>query len=144
MKKRKTRSLFVLEIVMLFLSILIIAPCLMMIFGSFKTALEANHFNIKPPSEWHFENYIEVFKKGKLLRALKNSVLMVLMTVPAVEILSAVSSFVLARRKGKVAEILYTVLSMGGTSSSADEGGNGASVYCHENLVEYFSSDRFC
>ena len=113
MKKRKTRSLFVLEIVMLFLSILIIAPCLMMIFGSFKTALEANHFNIKPPSEWHFENYIEVFKKGKLLRALKNSVLMVLMTVPAVEILSAVSSFVLARRKGKVAEILYTVLSMG-------------------------------
>ena len=46
MKKRKTRSLFVLEIVMLFLSILIIAPCLMMIFGSFKTALEANHFNI--------------------------------------------------------------------------------------------------
>lgn len=85
----------------------------MMIFGSFKTALEANHFNIKPPSEWHFENYIEVFKKGKLLRALKNSVLMVLMTVPAVEILSAVSSFVLARRKGKVAEILYTVLSMG-------------------------------
>ena len=63
MKKRKTRSLFVLEIVMLFLSILIIAPCLMMIFGSFKTALEANHFNIKPPSEWHFENYIEVFKE---------------------------------------------------------------------------------
>ena len=113
MKKRKTRSLFVLEIVMLFLSILIIAPCLMMIFGSFKTALEANHFNIKPPSEWHFENYIEVFKKGKLLRALKKSVLMVLMTVPAVEILSAVSSFILARRKGKVAEILYTVLSMG-------------------------------
>ena len=54
-----------------------------------------------------------MFKKGKLLRALKNSVLMVLMTVPAVEILSAVSSFVLARRKGKVAEILYTVLSMG-------------------------------
>ena len=51
MKKRKTRSLFVLEIVMLFLSILIIAPCLMMIFGSFKTALEANHFNIKPPSD---------------------------------------------------------------------------------------------
>ena len=35
MKKRKTRSLFVLEIVMLFLSILIIAPCLMMI-KSFK------------------------------------------------------------------------------------------------------------
>ena len=56
MKKKKNRSLFVLEIVMLFLSILIIAPCLMMIFGSFKTALEANHFNIKPPSEWHFEN----------------------------------------------------------------------------------------
>ena len=101
MKKKKNRSLFVLEIVMLFLSILIIAPCLMMIFGSFKTALEANHFNIKPPSEWHFENYIEVFKKGKLLRALKNSVLMVLMTVPAVEILSAVSSFILARRKEK-------------------------------------------
>ena len=59
MKKRKTRSLFVLEIVMLFLSILIIAPCLMMIFGSFKTAQEANHFNIKPPSEWHFEKYID-------------------------------------------------------------------------------------
>ena len=63
MKKRKTRSLFVLEIVMLFLSILIIAPCLMMIFGSFKTALEANHFNIKPPSEWHLRIYTKCLKR---------------------------------------------------------------------------------
>ena len=113
MIRKKKRRLFVLEVLMILLSLLIVVPCLMMIFGSFKTALEANSFDIKLPTEWHFENYIEVFKKGKLGIALKNSCQMLLLTVPVVELFSSVSSFVLARRKGKLAEILYMILSMG-------------------------------
>ena len=112
MKKKKIR-LYVLEVLMIFLSLLIVVPCLMMIFGSFKTAIEANRFDITLPTEWHFENYIKVFKRGKLGIALKNSLLMILLTVPAVELFSSVSSFVLARRKEKLAEVLYMILSMG-------------------------------
>lgn len=98
---------------MLLCSLIILVPMLMVIFGAFKSQVEAYKFDLSLPSTWQFENFVTVFKRGKLDIAFGNSIIMVLMVVPLTILISSMCSFVLARRDSKISQALYSVLSLG-------------------------------
>lgn len=60
---KKHVSLLILEVCMILLSLLIIVPLLIMIFGSLKTAARAAQFSLAFPTEMLFSNYVYVIKK---------------------------------------------------------------------------------
>lgn len=112
-EKKPNSKLVVLEVIMILLSLLIVVPLLIMIFGSLKNPAEAASFNIKLPSEWKFDNYIFVFKEGNMAKAMKNSIIVTLFSVITTVIFSALSSFILARKKSKYTHAVYNIFLMG-------------------------------
>ena len=65
------------------------------------------------PSELHFENYVEVFKKANLLTAFKNSALLTLFTVLGLIVTGAMAGYVIQRRKGKLMTAIQSVIMLG-------------------------------
>lgn len=101
------------EVFMLCISLIVLAPILMMVLGSFKTTTEAVFFNIKLPTTWKFDNYIIVFKEGKILQSFFNSVIITFFSVSVCIMVSAMASFILARRKGEKIRLISNVFMLG-------------------------------
>jgi raffinose/stachyose/melibiose transport system permease protein len=97
---------------MILLSLVIILPLLIVVFGSFKTAAEAIRYNIMPPSSWHPENYLDVIRKSNILTAFKNSVIITVSDVTFTILICSVASFILARRNDKTSRFLITYFSL--------------------------------
>lgn len=112
-KTKSTLKIRFLEILLLLLSLIIICPLLIMIFGSFKDSTTVTRFNLELPKEWIFENYREVIEKAKLPRAFFNSVFITVIATFVTILLSSLASFVLARRKTKMSRFLYYFLFIG-------------------------------
>jgi len=110
---KKNYRLLLLEVVLLIASLVIIIPLLIMIFGSFKSAGEASLFNIKPPTEWHFENYSFVFESGGLLRSFGNSTIITAFSLLLTVVVSSAAAFVISRRKSKRSEGMYIYFLIG-------------------------------
>lgn len=108
-----TKKTLLLEIVMLVLSLVVIIPLLVVIFGSFKTAGEAARFNFTPPTEWLFENYSEVIEKANLVLAMKNSTIITVSVVVVTSIICALGAFIIGRRKDRLSNFLNTFFSLG-------------------------------
>lgn len=112
MKEKKFSSL-VIETMLWLFSIVIIYPLLMVGLTSFKSYGEANVLNIKLPSKWLFENYIEVFEKGKIVNSLLNSVYIVVFSVFTLIILSSMLSYIIVRRQNRFNNFIYRFLTFG-------------------------------
>ena len=110
MKFRLKRHLLlsVLELCMILLSLLIIVPLLIMIFGSLKTAARAAQFSLDFPVEMLFSNYAYVIKKAKILRAALNSVIITFCAVLICIFCSALVSFLTARKRSAFTKFLNT------------------------------------
>lgn len=104
---------FALEIVVFVSSLIIIIPLLMLFFGSFKTSAEAAQFNIKPPTEWHFENYLIVLKSGGIIRSFFNSILITTLSTFITIVISSATAFVIVRRNTKLTEYMYIFFLLG-------------------------------
>ena len=85
----------------------IVAPLLIMVFGSFKDPLEVTAFNMALPKKWHFENYLEVISQGKLVLAFFNSLFITAVAVLITIFITSMASFILARKKTKLSTFLY-------------------------------------
>lgn len=109
---RKIR-LLCFEAVMLILTLVVIIPLLVMVFGSFKNAQEAALFNLKPPTKWLFSNYAYVFVHGNLGRALVNSFIVVVGSVGISIVASAPCSYILARRRTRFTTSTYNLFLIG-------------------------------
>jgi raffinose/stachyose/melibiose transport system permease protein len=105
----KTLLFFALTII----SLIIIVPLLIMIFGSFKNPLEVTSFNLELPEQWLFTNYLTVIREGKVGRAFLNSMLITVLSVCLTIFCSSMASFILARKKSKKATFLYYFFFMG-------------------------------
>lgn len=112
-RKKEKIGLGILEIVMLLLSLLVIVPLLIMIFGSFKSPAEAAKFNIKLPSSWSFRNYSFVFQNGGIARAALNSIFITAVSVILIVSISVLCSFVIARKRSSFTKAIYNVFLMG-------------------------------
>ena len=64
--RKYTWKTAILEICMLLLSLVIVIPLLVVLFGSFKTSSEAARYNFRPPEVWLFDNYLQVIEKAHL------------------------------------------------------------------------------
>lgn len=70
------------HLIFILLASIIIVPLLVVLFSSFKTStqmIKGQYFNM--PNPITFENYLDVIRKGNLIVAIKNSSLLVIITV---------------------------------------------------------------
>ncbi|MCI5902650.1 MAG: carbohydrate ABC transporter permease [Blautia sp.] len=104
--KRNLGKLF-LELALFLLSLVIIVPLLIMLFGAFKNSTEVTAFDLALPEKWLFENFLVVFEKGKILRTFANSIFITAVSTAITITVSSLASFVLARRGTKLSRFLY-------------------------------------
>jgi len=113
MRKKLVLIYWLKSLLMMALSFIIIVPLLIMVFGSFKTAGEAQMFNIKLPTTWEFGNYLHVIEKGNIGRAMLNSIIITVFAVTICILAAALTAFILSRRSGKLSSFLYTFFMLG-------------------------------
>ncbi|WP_455382265.1 carbohydrate ABC transporter permease [Salinispira pacifica] len=110
---QKRAGRIILALLLWVLSTAILAPFWMMVVGSVKSVREAAVPTIALPQSWHFENYITVFEKGGIARALGNSVLITFSSVLLTVTTAAAAAFYLARVQTALTRILYNAFSLG-------------------------------
>ncbi len=116
MTKRRKRLLLFGDIIGVIVTIAVfIVPFYFMFINSVKTGEEANRLSIALPSEWHFENYVEVFTKFnyQLVTAFKNSALLTLFTVLGLIIVGGMAGYVIQRRNDRVMSIVQWIIMLG-------------------------------
>ncbi len=113
MKHKKQVQSVSLTIITLTVSLVIIVPLLIVIFGSFKNTAEAQQFGMSLPSVWHFENYIHVLDKGNILQALKNSTIITAAVTFIVIAAGSLSAFVVSRKTTEYTAFVYYLFLLG-------------------------------
>jgi len=113
MTMKKSVSERIIELITIIASFIIIVPLLIMIFGSFKSQVEASLFNINIPIQWHFENFLFVIEKGKIMQAFFNSLLVTVSSTVIGVCLSAMTGFIISRRNTKTTRRMYTYFLVG-------------------------------
>jgi raffinose/stachyose/melibiose transport system permease protein len=102
-----------LAIVLWVLTIAIFAPFWMMLVGSVKDVREAAVPSIALPTVWHFENYVTVFQRGGIARALYNSLLITVLSVLLTVLVAAAAALYLARVSNRITRLIYNTFSIG-------------------------------
>ena len=95
---------------MVAIGLVIIIPLLIVILGSFKTSAETLVPNLKLPKQWLLSNYVYVYEKGKIGRALLNSIFLTTVVVFVCLTTSALCAFTISRRSNrytKAADVLF-------------------------------------
>ncbi|RHR32901.1 carbohydrate ABC transporter permease [Clostridium sp. AF19-22AC] len=95
--------------------IIFIVPFAFMLVNALKERREANLLSIVLPTEFHWENFAEVFKANnyQILTAFKNSGLIVVGSVLILIIVGSMGGYVLQRRKDRVMGIMNSLIMAG-------------------------------
>ena len=96
-----------------FLSLLLLAPLLLILFNSFKTSTAASEMNLSLPSGLEWSNYSVVIEKGKLGITFLNSLCYSVFSVFLCTLLSTMASYVLSRNRRKLHRFLYMFIVLG-------------------------------
>ncbi|MDR0582802.1 MAG: carbohydrate ABC transporter permease, partial [Treponema sp.] len=102
----KTALLFV-------LSLAVLVPLAILILNSFKTWEEALVMSLGLPKAFHFENYALVVRRGGIVRAFFNSLLISSTSAVISVTVSAMGTFVLRRRRIFLFNMIYTYVFIG-------------------------------
>lgn len=97
-------------LLMVAIGLVIIIPLLIVILGSFKTSAETLVPNLKLPEQWLLSNYMYVYEKGKIGRAMLNSIFLTTVVVFVCLTTSALCAFTISRRSNrytKAADVLF-------------------------------------
>ena len=94
------------------LSLLLLAPLLLILLNSFKTSTAASEMNLALPASLEWSNYSVVIEKGKLGITFLNSLCYSVSSVLLCTLLSAMASYVLSRNRKKLHRFLYIVTLM--------------------------------
>jgi raffinose/stachyose/melibiose transport system permease protein len=95
------------------LLLLFASPLSTVIFGSFKTSA---HFFQSPaglPAHPSLDNYQHVLQRTELLTGIRNSVIVLGISLPATIIVSLMAAYFLARRVGRISRTISTLLGIG-------------------------------
>lgn len=106
-KRRRIVLKIVQQAVCITLSLAILAPIYMVLINSFKTKSEAARMSLSLPTEWMFENYLEVIEKGRLVQGFFNSLAYSGISTGIGVILCAMAAFVLARHRTRLNNFIY-------------------------------------
>lgn len=105
--------LLALETIAILCALVIIVPFLLILINSFKDIRESALFQLTLPTSWHFENYLEVFKTGNIVRGFKNSILISGLTVFCVNLFASMAAFVIQRRDTKFVRAVFYMFIIG-------------------------------
>jgi raffinose/stachyose/melibiose transport system permease protein len=89
------------------LSLVVLVPLAVMVFGSFKDSFEVTSFDASLPKAWHWRNYAAVIKEAKLPQAFVNSIVISGFSLALTVLVSSIASFVIARSRSRIANFLY-------------------------------------
>ncbi len=106
-KRRRIVLKIIQQTVCITLSLAILAPIYMVLINSFKTKSEAARMSLSLPTEWMFENYLEVIEKGRLVQGFFNSLAYSGISTGIGVILCAMAAFVLARHRTRLNNFIY-------------------------------------
>ncbi|MBZ9686530.1 carbohydrate ABC transporter permease [Clostridium estertheticum] len=98
----------------IFISVVVILPMLITLFASFKDLSQiGSESALMPPLNIKLENYKDVFQNGHVLVALKNSSILVVVTVVLNSILSTMVAYCLTRFNFKLKKVYYAMFLVG-------------------------------
>lgn len=112
-KKAKIKTSIIFHILLGIGSIAVIAPWCIMLLGSFKDVKEAAELNLTFPTRWHPENYLVVFEKGNIGRAMINSIIITASSVILTVLTSAMASFYFSRMNKRLSKAMFSTFMMG-------------------------------
>lgn len=104
---RKTVSSVIKQGICIILSLIVVMPFYMVLVNSFKSRPEAARMSLSLPTEWHFENYLEVIEKGKLMVGFSNSILYAVVSTVVAVLTCAMAAYVISRNQSKWNNLLY-------------------------------------
>jgi len=114
MKSKKNLGLIGVNALAWLLSLLLLAPLVLILFNSVKTSQAASDMSLQLPLDGlHFENYLVVIEKGKLGITFLNSLLYSCGSVILCMILSAMTAYVLSRNRSRLHRFLYMFIVLG-------------------------------
>ena len=113
MKRRKTLSAIGVNALAWLLSLILLAPLLLILLNSFKTGKAAAAMNLALPSSLEWSNYALVIEKGKLGTTFLNSLLYSVCSVLLCTLLCTMASYVLSRNRRRLHGFLYLFLVLG-------------------------------
>ncbi|MER1992842.1 MAG: carbohydrate ABC transporter permease [Eubacteriales bacterium] len=113
MKRRKLFSTIGINILAWALSIVLLAPLLLILFNSFKTGKAAAEMNLALPASLEWSNFAVVIEKGKLGATFLNSMLYSVCSVLLCTLLCTMASYVLSRNRRRLHNFLYLFLVLG-------------------------------
>ena len=96
-------------------TVIFVLPFIFMLVNSLKDRKEANLLNMKLPTEFHWENFLEVLKASdyQIVTAFKNSGLLMLGAVILLVLTGSMAGYIIQRRRDKVVKIASALLMTG-------------------------------
>ena len=113
MKKRKFWATLGVNVLAWCISLVLLAPLVLILLNSFKTSQAASDMNLTLPEVFQWSNYSVVIQKGKLTVTFFNSLLYSAGSVLLCTLLSAMASYVLSRNRSKLHQFLYYFIVLG-------------------------------
>ena len=110
---RKQWRQYIVEVIMILLSLIVLVPILIMVLGSLKSSAEVLDFSLKLPKHWLFSNYKVVMQEGNLMRAFWNGMLITGVSSIVNIVTTSAASFVLVRRESRLSNGLYLFFFLG-------------------------------
>jgi raffinose/stachyose/melibiose transport system permease protein len=111
-RSKKTKILFF-EILMSVIGILMLVPLYVMVINSIKNERESALIGVSLPTEFKFDNYVQVFIKGKVLTGYMNSFIITFSTILIVLLICTSAAFVIQRRKDRFTKFVYRYIITG-------------------------------
>jgi len=112
-RRRRVAGRIVLALILWVIAITVLVPFWMMLIGSLKDARESAVPTVSLPTTWHFENYLLVFQRADIGRALYNSLLTTVLSVVLTVVVSAAAALYIARVNTRGTRLIYNAFSIG-------------------------------
>ena len=113
LSQKKRLELAVGDLCILLLSLIILIPLSMVLLCSFKTSREAMDMSLSLPAQWIWQNYVEVFIRGKLAKPFLNSMIFSVSTVVLNITITSMAAFYLSRVQSRMNSILNIFFTVG-------------------------------
>ncbi len=111
--KKRTRSLFITEIVMIVIAVIWFIPIYYLIVTTLKSPQEATNHPLSLPSSLGVENYVNAWKTMQFPRAFGNTLIITASAVFLVVILGSMAGYALARTKTKYSAVIFLLFLAG-------------------------------
>ena len=112
-KRRQSLITFGVNALAWLLSLILLAPLLLILFNSFKTSKEASAMALSLTANPQWSNYSVVIEKGKLGVTFFNSLLYSVSSVLLCTLLSTMAAYVMSRNRRKLHNFLYLFIVLG-------------------------------